>query len=177
MPRRYYYGRRSYRGSRPRRKWAPTMVQGTLTYDIDAQTTAFNGSLLCQNSANVGSSVPVSTIVKVKNFKVVIDLTTVTGGATARNFFLALMYVPQGFTLTVNTAIQHPEWILVWRTIDATSGTSNGTALQNIQMSSRLARNLNSGDSIVLFSSAYNPSTGQIGVGLSFYCSFVTCNN
>lgn len=180
MPRRYYYGRRYSRGSRPKRKWSPTLVQGSPFINVPGQNFGFASAVLCGNSANVGTTVPVSTIIKVKNFKIVFDITAI-GNGNVRNFFVSLLYVPQGFTVSADTALQHPEWLLSWRTIDCTptNGTTGAIQLQNVQMSSRLARNLNSGDTIQLFMQARNDSaeTTSTRIDLSFYCSFVTCNN
>lgn len=179
MPRRYYYGRRYSRGSRPRRRWAPHLVQGSLSITIPAATSAGQTSVLCSNSANVGSDTPVSTIIKVKNFKVVVDLTAASQNLQLTNFIIAICYVPQGFDPGTEFLYQHPEWILVWRTVDVSQTVSNsGASLQNVQISSRLARNLNTGDSIRLFGVGTNLNTTTQGiVQLGFVCSFVTCNN
>lgn len=169
MARRYYtrYRPRTYRA---KRKWSPTLVNGTITTSAQAGTTATAFVVLCENSANVGTNTPVSTIVKVKNARVVLDPQS-NVGSSIRNSFYAIMYVPQGYQLTAETPTQHPEWIMVWRTID-TAGDS-----RNITMSSRLTRNLNSGDKIVLYHSMVNVGTGLITSGVTFFASFVTCNN
>lgn len=171
MPRRYY--RRRYGGYRKRRKWSPTLVNGSFSLSATASTSNFQGTVLCRNSSNVGTDVPVSTIVKVKNFKVLCDITSVSNSIS--NLFVGIIFVPQGFTVSLTTPTEHPEWLLVWRTIDGTAGASLG--VQNVQISSRLARNLNSGDSIVLFTSGTNLQSSTATMNFSFYCSFVTCNN
>lgn len=175
MPRRYYYARRYYGGSRRKaRKWSPSLVRANLALTAAAGVNSFTTLDLCGNSSNVGANVPVSTIIKAKNFKTVIDVTSGTGGDALRNFFLAIMYIPQGFVVTGETPAQHPEWILVWRSVDV---SFNGQQLQNVQISSRLARNLNSGDKIVMFVSVENTGVSTANVNLGFFCSFVTCNN
>lgn len=176
MPRRYYtrYRPRAYV---KRRKWSPTLLQNNFTLTAASGTTAFQTSVLCANSSNQGSTTPVSTIIKVKNFKIVLDITSTSN--QLRNNFYAIMFIPQGFQVTSNTPQEHPEWIMVWRTIDMTStaSTASGTGIQNYQMSSRLTRNLNSGDSVVLYHSAINPSDSAVSSSTAFFCSFVTCNN
>lgn len=180
MPRRYYtrYRPRPYG---KRRKWSPTLLQGVSTLSIPASSsqalTGFTSTVLCGNSANSGTTTPVSTIIKVKNFKVVCDITVTQN--TIRNLFFAIMFLPQGFTPTVTTPQEHPEWVMVWRTVDATSaGEQRAQGIPNIQLSSRLTRNLNSGDSIVLYQSGTLPANvTSINVNTAYYCSFVTCNN
>lgn len=170
MPRRYY--RRRYGGYRKRRKWSPTFVDGTFTISFPSQTSAFQGTTLCANSSNIGNNVPVSTIIKAKNFKMVVDIGNIPTSTSVNNFLLAIMFLPQGFTGSYNLPKEHPEWILAWRTVDA-----NFSSLQNVQISSRLARNLNSGDSIILFVSGSNLGTSTSEITVSFICTFVTCNN
>lgn len=140
-------------------------------------STAFVTTVLCANSANQGTNTPVSTIIKVKNVKVVLDI--ISTNVSIRNNFYAIMFIPQGFTPTVNTPQEHPEWIMVWRSVDTTTtGSTTAQNIPNVQMSSRLTRNLNSGDSIVLYQTAINPSTGgPVTISTAFYVSFVTCNN
>lgn len=180
MPRRYYTRYRTRVYAR-RRKWSPTLGQGVLNTRAEQNSAGFAYTVLCSNSTNQGTNAPVSTIIKVKNFKCVIDIisqSATSGTGLLRNNFYAIMFVPQGFTITANTPTEHPEWIMVWRTIDF--GITSGTALSsssNLQLSSRLTRNLNSGDQIVLFNSFYNPETITYTVVSTFYCSFVTCNN
>lgn len=181
MARRYYtrYRPRAYRS---RRKWSPTLFQGVSTLNVTASTTqaltSFITTPLCGNSSNAGTTTPVSTIIKVKNFKIICDVTSSTNNV--RNLFFAIMFLPQGFTPTVTTPQEHPEWIMAWRTVDATSASSvdRAVGIPNVQLSSRLTRNLNSGDSIVLYQSAALPAnvTSTI-INTVFYCSFVTCNN
>lgn len=178
MPRRYYYGRRSYRGSRPKRKWCPALIQGTLTVSGPGTSYSGSNSVLCSNAPSSVSTVPVATVIKVKNFKVVLDVDI--ANSLFSNVFVCIMYIPEAVTVSNELPLQHPEWILVWRTIDVNSSANNSTSqIQNLQMSSRLARNLNSGDKIILFTSGYySGASTQTGTyAIRYYCSFVTCNN
>ena len=68
------------------------------------------------------------------------------------------MFVPQGVTPTINSPIQHPEWVLAWRGLET--------------------RNLNSGDSIVVLWSGYNiGESGSIGFNSFARFSCVVRNN
>ena len=180
MPRRYYRRTRYYRYSK--KKWSPTLGQGVLTTAAEPSSTGFGYTVLCSNSSLQGTQAPVTTIIKVKNFKCVIDIVsksaTTPNGMFLRNVFYAIMFVPQGFTITANTPIEHPEWIMVWRTSDfGPLAEGSASTASNLQLSSRLTRNLNSGDQIVLFNSFYNSESVANTVLNTFYCSFVTCNN
>lgn len=177
MPRRYYtrYRPRAYV---KRRKWSPTLGQGVMNTQANANATGFSSTVLCANSINQGTDAPVSTIIKVKNFKCVIDIFSNGPASSTRNVFFAIMFVPQGFTISATTPTEHPEWIMVWRTVDIGVTTdSNIPSASNLQLSSRLTRNLNSGDKIVLYHSFYNNTTSTNVISSTFYCSFVTCNN
>lgn len=180
MPRRYYTRTRPrYYGKR--RKWSPTLLQSNMTLEVpqtgDTAVTAFNVSVLCANSAVVGVDTPVSTVIKVKNFRVNIDITATNN--FLRNNFYAIMFIPQGFTPTADTPTQHPEWIMAWRTHDPSStSVSTAVGIRNFQISSRLTRNLNSGDRIVLYQSIISPAqNSQSTISTAYFASFVTCNN
>lgn len=165
MPRRYT---RSYRrsGYVRRRKWSPVFFAQTSTLSAD---TPFGTVTLAQNSANQGGTSPIATIIKVKNFKVVVDVLSVSGAQGSPSSTFAIMFLPQGYTADINLMTTHPEWIMAWRSIDLQ--TTN-----TVQVSSRLTRNLNSGDSIIFFIT--RNFTGSAPVfGLSLQVSFVTCNN
>ncbi len=179
MPRRYYTRYRSRRFYGQRRKWSPTLTQGSINNTVQANTTGFQTVVLCENSANVGTSTPVSTIIKAKNFKVIIDAVTAgSANVNMRNNFFAIMYLPQGYQASAETPTQHPEWIMAWRTVDVGYTSGSSTVAPNFQMSSRLTRNLNSGDRIVLYNSVFNANaSGVNAVTTAFYVSFVTCNN
>lgn len=165
MRRRYT---RSYRrsGYVRRRKWSPVFFSQISNLSSD---TTFGTVTLAQNSVNQGGTAPIATIVKVKNFKVVVDVVSVTTSNGSPSSTFAIMYLPQGYTADINLMTAHPEWIMAWRSIDLQ--TTN-----TVQVSSRLTRNLNSGDSIIFFIT--RNFTGAAPVfGLSLQVSFVTCNN
>lgn len=79
-----------------------------------------------------------------------------------------LMYVPQGFggssSLPVGYNILHPEYILAYKYLgspshEASSASSTGQQYQPYKIKTRLARKLDTGDSIVLFIKGLNQST------------------
>ena len=144
MPRRRYY-RRYYRAA-PKKKWASNILQGSVTTS--------NFGVIVDNAVQTATPTPI--IVKCGNFKVQGDVmynTTGTGSSNRPallNFFL--IFVPEGITPADSLIGSHPEWIIGWKTIDvgtikATSETAVATS--TFSFSSRLKRNLNSGDRVV----------------------------
>lgn len=170
MPRRYTRNYRRY-GNFKRRKWSPVFVSATANLTPPSN---FNFVPLAQNTANVGTNAPISTIIKVKNFKVVADIiatrdTSTPPAGASPSLVFSIMFVPQGYAITQTLMVDHPEWIMAWRAIDyATTNT--------VQVSSRLSRNLNSGDQVVLFFTR-NVSGVSVDLAFGFQIYFVTCNN
>ena len=113
---------------------------------------------------------PTPTILKVKHLRVVdlyMESTALNGG------FVCLMYLPQGIIPGANTFLLHPEWVLCWKGIQNNSSTGHNL----VQFSSSLSRNLNSGDSIVLYFSFFNPLENNIPITFEARCSCVVRNN
>ena len=121
-------------------------------------------------NSNEGAT-PTPTILKVKHLRVAADLyvdtTNLSGG------FVCLLYLPQGIVPDANTALLHPEWVLTWKGIPVNSATSHNL----MQFSSNLARNLNSGDSIVLYFSFFNGTGNSIPISFQARCSCVVRTN
>ena len=124
-----------------------------------------------------------TSIVKVKNVKVQLSTTGVTdaSGLSIYSMQVAILFAPEGFTPNIDMMERHPEWIMAYKllTIDASS-----TIPINFSISSRLARNLNSGDAIYLVSiirraSAETATQAQTGLIIPcFYTvQFWTCVN
>lgn len=171
-----------------KKKWASQMTVQRLVHSDE--TTAKNYITLVENSSE--SATPTPVIIKTGNFKVQVDaFASVT--STNRNLvggIAFIAYVPQGYALEdqtpgrlvmVNFIRQHPEWILAWKQLDFSS--SSGTATTDTvstSFSSRLKRNLNSGDKIIycvayqtdgLWPSTSNTFTYQVA------CQYWTCAN
>lgn len=181
MPR--YYRRRATRVVRPKKKWATNLV------DIDVtNTTGGVGSgkvymmkELCVNSSATATPTPV--IVKTGNFKLQFDASFgLTNGAPLQ-FSSYIIYVPEGTLVNFgyddlkNLIDRHPEWILCWKfgSYDYVSAGANGN-IDSVRVSSRLKRNLNSGDAIWFFGLATSTQniTSAGGHGMVQYW---TCAN
>ena len=180
MPRRRYY-RRPVRVVAAKKKWATNITSASLYAQIPGQETNAGAYELCVNSQQATTPTPV--IVKTGNFKIQGDCYVASSATLGSNTQLTLyvMYLPEGMGVSTNThyatlVSNHPEWIMAWKVLDMTSGvsTSNGTAFS---FSSRLKRNLNSGDSVALVAVARNGIAQPIQVTVNFTAQYWTCAN
>lgn len=157
---------------RSNKKWCPVLESADLTIPVSANAQVVNTQTLAQNSSNA-STAPTSTIIKCGNFKCVVDvnITSAFNGSGR----LYIMFVPQSVSIggtDTGFVKAHPEWIMCWR------GFEPGTnGLQAVSMQSKLKRNLNSGDRIVLVSEIFNYASTSSTAVMHITCSYVCCNN
>ena len=168
MPRSYYKNyRKNY--SSNKKKWASFMKEIPKTIVQMVPGTAGSFATIVAN-ANEGAT-PTPTILKIKHLRVAADLyvdsTALNGG------FICIMYLPQGITPDANTALLHPEWVLTWKGIQTSSATGHNL----IQFTSSLCRNLNSGDSIIMYFSFFNGTSSNVPITFEARCSCVVRNN
>ena len=149
---RYYRRRYTRTLVKPKKKWATNLVAINPT-SVALGNNVFMYYEVCQNANPV--SIPTPVILKTGNFKVQCDAFFNPSTNTAVEFSAYLMYLPEGLDTVVGDFAsaksfieKHPEWIICWKygSFDYISGSSN---IDTIRMSSRLKRNLNSGDKIV----------------------------
>ena len=150
MPRRRYY--RRYVRAAPKKKWATNMKTGSLTVNVAAGATGHAEEVLVSNSTQTASPTPV--VVKTGNFKVQGDcfLTSTAAVGSTVQVILYVMYLPEvvfASSSPITTIQDHPEWIMGWKAVDLNfaSSSSNGNSFS---FSTRLKRNLNSGDTVAL---------------------------
>ena len=148
---------------------------GPLT--VPTSSSGYLSADLVVNSAETATPTP--TIIKAKHFKMSVDTYVNAGATIAIGPIVAyIMYVPQGYTLTTNTPVDHPEWVLTWRTIDTSNSSINTGYHATVSMSSSLSRNLNSGDSIKIVLIANNvSSTNTFTLNCIAHFSCVVRNN
>lgn len=140
---------------------------------------------LCQYvklAANSGdAATPTPSILKVKNFKCQIQLEASLEYYSS--VMLAICYLPQGYTVTPNTITYHPEWLMGWKMVDmkqtsTSSVPSLNTAKASASFSSRLSRNLKSGDGVALLISAqWNHAENPGYLVCNHSVSYVCCTN
>lgn len=177
-----YYRRRYTRVVKPKKKWATNLVA------LNPVATSSNNLsmmqyIICQNANPTATPTPV--ILKTGNFKVQVDAFFNPSTNTAVEFSAYVMYVPEGMDFNTFSDVQafiqkHPEWILCWKyaSYDFVSGNGIGN-IDSIKMSSRLKRNLNSGDKIVFFGLAEAGSSQATFnvIGARGMVQYWTCSN
>lgn len=141
----------------PKKKWATNIVDITsngATYD--SENTFHYATILAQNKSESTSPTPV--IIKTGNFKAQFDLliNVSSSGMVAATAYI--IFLPEGYfdpSITPDSPMwgrmiyNHPEWIMVWRQLDFGNANAAGSVDTSVvRMSSRMKRNLNSGDKI-----------------------------
>lgn len=162
--RRYYRSRRVY----PKQKWLP--VNNELGMDgrdsLPGAGYVITTLPITQNSSrNIddgGGNVSNATIIKIGRVRIkgVIMASTTTG--IGMSYIIGIAYIPEGYAISqapvgitsLGTSFfyKHPEWIMCWTRMDY----SNAGQGNEFSLSSRLKRNLNTGDQIVVFRIAVN---------------------
>lgn len=195
---------------RAKTRWAPHLEAFTITgTNGNAGSSIAVAKQLAISSAD--NAVPTPGIIKTGRYKLeyelMLDLSTWAAGVripTDFMFSIYTIYVPQGWPITVGataadnvsrfnqftTLIQsHPEWILGYKTISVPeewyrgdAGIAYGHFTSGRQvLSSKLKRNLNSGDSVfcVLLSSwvAAGAAPGAYNLRLNCYSTYFTRYN
>lgn len=168
-----YYPRRTV----PKKKWASNLISET----VSGATAQTRWATLVENKAQANAPTP--TIIKCGNFKVQGDFYgNVNNPATNvfPNAVVYILFVPEGWTEAdlANIPTQHPEWIMGWSRINADALPLSSTAITNASkftISTRLKRNLNSGDKVIFLMS--NPSSYLQSSSCSFTAQFWTCAN
>ena len=173
MSKKSYGYRKNYR----KQKWASVITE------INGDLLAINGNSnngwvipLCSNAANT-TTAPTATIIKTGNFKVSFEVETGAGNYQAVTGRAFIVFIPQGINATVDWAMLHPEYVMGWRSIQVGGSTSAVT------ISSKLKRNLNSGDKVSLIVQVWNYQTyseqapNPVYVKLVGACSYVCRSN
>lgn len=176
MPRRYYRRTRTIVRA-ARKKWGSNIKEFDFNTEGDARNQVGTVTLV-ENSASTATPTPV--ILKVGNFKVQGDAAFITSGTGRVGLSIYIMYVPEGIAPTDAAAYQnmisaHPEWILAWKYISA-NASSGGEESNSYSFSSRLKRNLNSGDKVMLIAFAAASANLTRGV-FDGVCQYWTCAN
>lgn len=151
--------KRRYRRFRRRAgKWSANLREISRTFTVASSDTLpiyFSGfEQLCLNP--IQSENTVSQIFKVKNFNIdfVLEANDQNSLRFVENVTAYIMYVPQGYTITDNFNIEHPEYILTYKYLGSPttySSTTEDQQYQPIRIRSRMSRKLQTGDKIVLF--------------------------
>lgn len=165
--------RRRYRRYRRRSgKWAPNIKE----FNADALTESlgkfYNSAVLTTNPAQAESLV--SQVYTVKNFDINFSIETkmdteadANVAARIENLTAYIMFLPQGMNLSADYNIQHPEYIMACKYIGSPTSDTPLSAANPIRVRTRLARKLQTGDSIILFVTGYEEGSTNIVLPLT----------
>lgn len=182
--RRYY--RRYVRAAK--KKWASNTVElrissGTIaaeSFDGIGQIICQNGDRVAQSATSIKSSAQILKTTRFR-FRGVIS----NNGNSYLSLLYYIAYVPEGASaLFVGTAAltdlgnygfySHPEWVMAWGRKDYTNSAQNN----EISLTTKLKRNLNSGDSIYFIACWINNSASQVtAYPISGTVSYMCCAN
>lgn len=152
-----YYRRRYTRTivRAPKKRWASNIIElsGTPERDTNGQFSYYK--TLAVNKSE--GSAPSPVIVKTGNFKVQFDLNINVAASGLVDCKAFILYLPQGmlsepynYTNLYPVIANHPEWIIAWRQLDFGNANAAGTIDTSVvKFSSRLKRNLNTGDTVI----------------------------
>lgn len=107
----------------------------------------------------VQSNTTVSQIYTVKNFEIsfTMDKGDSTNPQQIEGLSFYIMFVPQGMNVGEDYNLQHPEYIMAYRFYGAPLIDSNTqNEVVPFRLKTRMARRLNTGDSIILFITGFN---------------------
>lgn len=181
MRRRYYRVKKTY----PKQKWLPVnneIVIGPFQ-NLNANSYAVMYKIVTQNAtrtiADGGGNISNASIIKTGRFRFKGTIYEVAGNNVTH--LIGLAYIPEGYTIPQTSSsndnigecffYKHPEWILCWTRIDY----NNAAQRNEYSLSSKLKRNLNTGDQIIAFRIGINRSTAGQAVSsivgtISYVC-------
>ena len=144
-----YHRTRKYTRYRRRSNWSSNIQELSFTINelvAGANVTTFT---LAENPAQ--DTTTVSTIYTVKNFEINYTFEASTNLAALINnvedICAYIVYVPQGMTVQANYPNLHPEYVMAMKFVGSPANDAN-QEYQPYKISTRLARRLNTGDSI-----------------------------
>lgn len=164
---RYY--RRRYRTivRAPKKKWASN-IQNIAMTTVGSTLLQFGTQDLVINTTETSTPTPV--IIKTGNIKVQGDYYFRLNSSSSVQLALYVVFVPQGVPVTSATLANdlitnHPEWIMAWKYVGNDYGTTTAEVNSDrFSFSSRLKRNLNSGDTIKLIAIATGGDLNDVKV-------------
>lgn len=170
MPRGYRRRYRGYRSAKSRYSNETAIITHNQTTTLDAGDTFPKGVI--EEKSYVGYPVVPSTSTygtrKAKNFEI-----SLTSDALSQPLVCALVYVPQGtlasdFNVTTPTldkvsSLYEPNQNVICQFVIPANGTSNSPQITKVK--TRLARNLDSGDQIVMIFAPIGPISTAFALG------------
>lgn len=150
-------------------RWSAN-IQELLNTSLVATSGTFSGTTTLATNPTQ-NTLGVSQIYTCKNFAV--DFTIESDTQWSLEAITAyIMFVPQGMNVSSDYNIEHPEYIMNYKYLGSPTGTGTSTSAeiqqyQPFRVRSRLARKLNTGDSVILFIKGLNQASSNINFNLS----------
>lgn len=144
---------------RSRSKWSSNITHH-VGQVITAEPSAifFNSTVLSFNPTQSNTTVP--QIFTVKNIEFNGTFESSSSLTQIENLCAFIMFVPQGMNITANYDTEHPEYIMAMKYYGSPSPDGQ-QQFQPIRVKTRLARKLNTGDSVILYVKGYNVGTSS----------------
>lgn len=158
--------RRSYRKGR----WSANIKQ--ISYQDD--TELFNGNFyssltICSNPIQSDNTVSQQYTVKNIQLALTVEANNTTILNYVENLIGYIMYVPQGMNVTSSYPFQHPEYIMAYRYYGSPAPETSSppaTKAYPLRVRSRLARRLQTGDSIIFLLTGFGQDNPGIDKNL-----------
>lgn len=171
--------RRRYRTYKRAARWSANLRNITSTTIQTTQLSLFqSNTTLCSNPPQ--SDDMVTTVYTVKNveFNGNIEINDEVGYNAITGLVTYIMYVPQGMVVGPDYDVLHPEYILAMKYYGKPTNTSNIMPHSNpIRVKTRLARKLQSGDSIILLIKGANRASTPVSLNYSGITRWWTKSN
>ena len=158
---------------RSRGRWSANIQElGTtdIVIPIGQQGAFSNSFTLAFNPTQLNTSV--SQVFTVKNFEVTFELSGPTGGASTsaiEDVTAYIMFVPQGMQVNNGYNLEHPEYIMAYKFLGSPTNDTPNSMAQPTKVISRMARKLQSGDSVILFIKGNNTSNNTGAITVEFH--------
>lgn len=156
-------------------KWSSRITNITTSQNVSQQQELFISNTLATNPAQQTSSISQKFTVKNVWMQFNIESQNETLN-NLDNLQLFIMYVPQGYSLSSSMPYDHPEWIMAQKFI-GTAINFNNPGYGPLSVSTRLARTLDTGDSIKWVLLGANNSNSSGSVSLKGICRYNTKAN
>lgn len=172
---RKYYKRRYYRR---KGRWSANIK--TITddqFESPAHSSFFHGYTLCENPVQTDATV--SQQYTVKNIELSYEIETprtnnvASGSSYIEGLIAYVMFVPQGMTVTEIYPNTHPEYIMAYKflgspNVETTGNNDTVSPGRNpLKIKTRMARRLQTGDSVILLLVGTNNSSSATNLSMS----------
>lgn len=154
---------RKYRKSR----YSPNIQEFSSDIEVNSGIHGFN-TTLCTNPTQ--TTLGVSQQYTVKNFEInfVFESTDTNSRNVVEDICAYIMFKPQGMIVENSYNLEHPEYILAYKYIGSPTYDLSGydQPFEPIRIKTRMARKLNTGDSIILFIKCKNEQNFSVNLGI-----------